>query len=61
MLNRFLDGKQPGDRRPVTAHKIERRQRSAGDWAFIGVTIESEATHTNQERSKDSEYRTGSL
>lgn len=54
----FLDWKKPADGGAVSAYKIERRERPAGDWALINMAIESEATLNNQERGKDwGEYR----
>ncbi len=53
----FLDWKKPSDGGAVSAYKIERRERPAGDWMLISMAIESEATLNNQDRGKDWEYR----
>jgi len=53
----FLDWKKPADGGAVSAYKIERREKPAGDWMLVNMAIESEATLNNQERGKDWEYR----
>lgn len=40
----FLDWKKPTDGGAVAAYKIERRERSSGNWTLIHMAIDSEAT-----------------
>lgn len=53
----FLDWKTPATGGAVVSYQIERRLRPVGDWAIVGMAIDSEITLTNQERGKDWEYR----
>lgn len=53
----FLDWKAPNTGGKVASYRIERRERPSGDWAVIGVAIQTEAMLANQERAKDWEYR----
>ena len=53
----FLDWKAPLDGGPVSAYKVERRERPAGDYQEIKTAYESEIVLINQERGKEWEYR----
>jgi len=53
----FLDWKEPGDGGPVSAYKVQRRERKDGVWTDVGTAVESEITLTNQEAGVEFEYR----
>jgi len=60
----FLDWKPParGTGGTVRTYVIERREEPAGggefgDWAQVGIALETEATLTNQPRGQQLEYR----
>jgi len=53
----FLDWKPPLEGGPVSSYRLEVRERPAGDWAIVGMAVESEITLSGQERAKDLEYR----
>jgi hypothetical protein len=52
-----LDWKEPIDGGKPAAYKIQRRERPAGSWTEASMAIESEITLSEQERSKEWEYR----
>ena len=53
----FLDWKAPADGGNVSSYRVEGRERPAGDWAIVGMAVDSEITLAGQERGKDLEYR----
>ena len=53
----FLDWKGPVDGGKVASYTIQRRERPEGAWSIAGVTTETEATLTGQQRGKEFEYR----
>ena len=52
-----LHWQKPIDGGAVSAYKIERRERPAGEYEEVKTAYESEAILINQERGKDWEYR----
>ena len=53
----FLDWKKPSEGGAVASYKIERRERPAGNWELIDLSMKTETTLTDQERGIDWEYR----
>ena len=53
----FLDWKEPIDGGKPAAYKIQRRERSAGDWQDVSTAMDSEMTLVDQPRGKELEYR----
>lgn len=53
----MLDWKKPADGGAAATYKIEWRGRAEGDWKLAGISVETEVTLNNQERSKELEYR----
>ena len=52
-----LDWKAPSDGGDVRTYRIERRERDAGDWTLVEVSVPSEITLSEQPRGKALEYR----
>lgn len=53
----ILDWKPPAEGGAVASYKIERRQLPGETWETVGMSLETEMTLNNQERSKEWEYR----
>ena len=53
----FFDWKEPADGGKVASYEIQRRELPSGAWSTVGSSIDSEITLTNQDRSKQFEYR----
>lgn len=53
----FLDWKEPVGGGAVSAYKIQRRERAAGNWIDAGTAIPSEYTLIDQPKGIEIEYR----
>lgn len=51
-----LDWKKPVDGGAVTAYKVMRRERPAGEWESVATAVVSEATLVDQPTGKELEY-----
>jgi hypothetical protein len=41
----------------VAAYKVQRRKREGGDWADVGMSVDSEITLNGQDTGVEYEYR----
>ncbi len=53
----YLDWKEPMEGGQVAAYKVQRRNREGGDWADIGMSVDSEITLNGQGTGIEYEYR----
>ena len=53
----FLDWKEPSEGGPVSAYKVQRRERKDGVWSDVGTAVDSEITLTSQEAGEEFENR----
>jgi hypothetical protein len=53
----YLDWKEPMEGGQVAAYKVQRRNREGGDWADIGMSVDSEITLNGQDTGIEYEYR----
>jgi hypothetical protein len=53
----YLDWKEPMEGGQVAAYKVQRRKREGGDWADVGMSVDSEITLNGQDTGVEYEYR----
>jgi hypothetical protein len=53
----YLDWKEPMEGGQVAAYKVQRRKREGGDWADVGMSVDSEITLNGQDTGIEYEYR----